>query len=159
MSENRVPTMIDFMTGRNSCFIIFVITFFIFNLVSCWGEVGRTVIPQPDRFKRSYEAKEKIILRAAARVFQEKNMGANVTIDYDNKRIDSDYVVSGNWRTKAVASTKKINWKESELTLSVLAEKHTPGGWELRRLLQEAQYDNLFSVIDLKIYEEMSKLE
>ncbi|HNZ64983.1 MAG TPA: hypothetical protein PKJ10_04025 [Smithella sp.] len=136
-----------------------MIAFLIFNFLSCLGDVGRTVILQPDRFKRSYEAKEKIILRAAARVFREKNMAANVTIDDDHKRIDSDYMVSGNWRTKVVAGTKKINWKESELTVSVISEKHTPDGWELRRVLQEAQYDNLFSIIDLKIYEEMSRQE
>lgn len=95
------------MTGKIGCSVIFVIIFLIFNLVSCLGDVGRTVILQPDRFKRSYEAKEKIILRAAARVFREKNMGANVMIDDDHQRIDSDYIVSGNWRTRVVAGTKK----------------------------------------------------
>lgn len=87
-----------------------------------------------------------------------KKMGADTKIDYENKRVDSDYVVSGQWRTKAAAVVRQINWKECEVTVSVITEKHAEKGWEMRRLLQHPQYDNLFSVIELKIYEEMSRV-
>jgi hypothetical protein len=113
----------------------------------------------PDKFRHVYEAKEKIILRAIANVFREKNIGSNVVIDNKNNYVDSDYVISGNWRTKANAHVKKLNWKECEVILSVISEKNTENGWEMRRLLQEEQYDTFFSVIDLKIYEEMSKVD
>lgn len=45
------------------------------------------------------------------------------------------------------------------MTLAVTTEKKTEAGWEMRRILQKEQYDSFFSVIDLKIYEEMSKVE
>ena len=45
------------------------------------------------------------------------------------------------------------------MILAVTTEKKTETGWEIRRLLQKEQYDSFFSVIDLRIYEEMSKIE
>jgi len=129
------------------------------NLVCCGATIGRVSISKPDEYTHVYEAKETIILRAIAGVFKEKNIGANVTIDQKNHRVDSDYVVSGDWRTKANARVRRLNWKECEVTLAVTTEKKTEAGWEIRRLLEKAQYYSFFSVIDLKIYEEMSKIE
>jgi hypothetical protein len=136
--------------------IVFVI---IVNLVSCGAAIGRVVISKPDEYSHLYEANEKIILKAIAGVFKEKNIGANVTIDQKNHRVDSDYVVSGDWRTKANARVQRLNWKECEVSLAVTTEKKTETGWEIRRLLQKEQYDSFFSVIDLRIYEEMSRIE
>jgi hypothetical protein len=136
--------------------IVFVI---IVNQVSCGAAIGRVVISKPDEYSHLYEANEKIILKAIAGVFKEKNIGANVTIDQKNHRVDSDYVFSGDWRTKASARVQRLNWKECEVILAVTTEKKTETGWEIRRLLQKEQYDSFFSVIDLRIYEEMSKIE
>jgi hypothetical protein len=136
--------------------IVFVI---IVNLVSCGAAIGRVVISKPDEYSHLYEANEKIILKAIAGVFKEKNIGSNVTIDRKNHRVDSDYVVSGDWRTKASARVKRLNWKECEVSLAVTTEKKTETGWEIRRLLQKEQYDSFFSVIDLRIYEEMSRID
>ena len=66
---------------------------------------------------------------------------------------------SGDWRTKANAEVKQLNWKECEVILAVTTEKKTEMGWEMRRLLEKEQYDNFFNVIDLKIYEEMSRID
>jgi hypothetical protein len=41
----------------------------------------------------------------------------------------------------------------------VITEKKTDNGWEMRRLLEKEQYASLFDTIELKIYEEMSKIE
>jgi len=49
--------------------IVFVI---IVNLVSCGAAIGRVVISKPDEYSHLYEANEKIILKAIARVFKEK---------------------------------------------------------------------------------------
>jgi hypothetical protein len=68
-------------------------------------------------------------------------------------------VVSGDWRTKASAHVRRLNWKECEVTLAVTTEKKAGTDWEMLRLLEKKQYYSLFSVIDLKIYEEMSKVE
>jgi len=67
-------------------------------------------------------------------------------------------VVSGDWRTKTSARVRRLNWKECEVTLIVTTEKKTDNGWEMRRLLKKEQYDNFFSVIELKTYEEMSRI-
>ena len=136
--------------------IVFVI---ILNLVSCGAAIGRVVISKPDEYSHLYEANEKIILKAIAGVFKEKNIGSNVTIDQKNHRVDSDYVVSGDWRTKANARVQWLNWKECEVILAVTTEKKTETGWEMRRLLQKEQYNSFFSVIDLRIYEEMSRID
>jgi hypothetical protein len=131
----------------------------ILNLVSCGAAIGRFVISKPDEYTHVYEAKETVILRAIAGVFKEKNIGSKVTIDQRNHQVDSDYVVSGDWRTKANARVRQLNWKECEVILAVTTEKKTETGWEIRRLLEKEQYYSFFSVIDLKIYEEMSKIE
>jgi hypothetical protein len=131
----------------------------IVNLVCCSAAIGRVVISKPDEYSHLYEANEKIILKAIAGVFKEKNIGANVTIDQKNHRVDSDYVVSGDWRTKASARVQRLNWKECGVSLTVTTEKKTETGWEIRRLLQKEQYDSFFSVIDLRIYEEMSRID
>jgi hypothetical protein len=131
----------------------------IVNIISCVSDFGGAVILKPDEYKYIYEAKEKVILKAIADVFKEKNMGTNVTIDQKNLKVESDYLVSDDWRTKANASVKKLNWKECEVSLIMITEKKTETGWEVRQLLHKEQYDTFFSVIDLKIYEEMSKIE
>lgn len=127
-------------------------------LASCAGKFGSEVLSSPDEYRHVYEAKEKYILKAVAGVLEEKKIGQKVTIDYGNYRVDSDYVVSGDWRTRTSARVRRLNWKECEVTLAVTTEKKTDKGWEMRRLLKQEQYDNLFSVIELKIYEEMSRI-
>jgi hypothetical protein len=114
------------------------------------------VISKPDEYTHVYDAREDVILRAIAKVFQEKGFG-NTTIDTEKKQVESEYVIQDDWRTKSTARVKKISWKECEVTLSVISEKKTATGWELRRLLEKKQYDNFFDAIELKIYEEMYK--
>jgi hypothetical protein len=138
------------------------LSFFIFLIVltaSCATEFGRTVVHQQDEYRHVYEAKDKAILNAIARVIKEKDIGINVRVNYEKLSVDSDYKVTGDWRTKAQAHVQRLNWKENEVVLSVITERQTKTGWEMRRLLQNEQYDNLFSEIDLRIYEEMSKIE
>lgn len=128
-------------------------------ITSCGPHFGGVVISQPDQYTRVYEAKERVVLRTIARVLNEKKMGRNVTIDEKNHLVASDYVESDGWRTKTNAAVKQLNWKECEVVLAVITEKRTAEGWEMRRLLEKEQYDNLFSLIDLRIYEEMSRVE
>jgi hypothetical protein len=143
----------------NKKLLLFISLFFVINLISCMSDIGMTVISHPDEYSHVYEAKETVVLKAIATVFKEKHIGANVTIDRKNSLVDSDYVESGDWRTKTIARVKRLNWKECEVYLSVITEKKTGKGWQMTRLLQKEQYDTFFSVIDLRIYEEMSKIE
>ncbi len=140
-------------------FRLLIVLIFVLNLVSCSADIGKVVISKPDEYKYVYEAKETVILKAIASIFKEKRIGSNVKIDQKNHQVDSDYVVSGDWRTKANARVQRLNWKECEVTLAVTTEKKTETGWEMRRLLEKEQYYSFFSMIDLKIYEEMSKIE
>ena len=135
-------------------FILTVILIISPCMTSCMEE--GEVISKPDEYTHVYDAREDVILRAIAKVFQEKGFG-NTTIDTEKKQVESEYVIQDDWRTKSTARVKKISWKECEVTLSVISEKKTATGWELRRLLEKKQYDNFFDAIELKIYEEMYK--
>jgi hypothetical protein len=136
-----------------------VIIFGIINLISCGSEIGQVIISQPDGYRHTFEAKEKFVLLAIARVFRDKNMGINVTINREKQTVETDFITQGDWRTKSSAYVRKLNWKESEVFLSVTTEKKAEKGWEMRRLLNKAQYDDLFDIIELKIYEELANIE
>lgn len=131
----------------------------IINLISCGPEIGQVVISRPDEYRRTFEAKEKFVLQAIAGVFRDKNMGINVTINKKKQTVETDFIIQDDWRTRSSAYVRKLNWKESEVFLSVITEKKTEKGWEMRRLLNKEQYDNLFEIIELKIYEEMANIE
>ncbi len=139
--------------------LLLLISLSIYLTACASSQFGTVVISQPDEYTHIYEAKEKYVLRAIAAVLKEKDIGRNVVIDYKNNRVDSDFVESGDWRTKTNASLKRLNWKECEVTLVVTTEKKTEKGWEMRRLLQKEQYKTFFNVIELKIYEEISKIQ
>lgn len=136
-----------------------VMILIVINLVSCGAGLDSVVITRPDEYRQIYEAKERIILKAIAGVFGDKRMGSNVTINQEKQTVETDYIVQGDWRTKSMARVRKLNWKESEVVLSVITEKKTKTGWEMRRLLEKTQYANIFDTIELRIYEEMSKIE
>jgi len=135
-----------------------IICFFI-NVLSCAPQFGKVVIDKPDEYRHVFEAKDTIILKAIYRVFKEKNVGSNVKINQDKLTVDSDYTVDGDWRTKSSARVRNLNWKECEVTLIVVTEKKTEKGWEMRRLLDKDQYHSYFNTIEMKIYEEMYKIE
>jgi hypothetical protein len=140
-------------------YLLSLISAVIVSLISCAPNIGQVVIAQPDEYRHTYEARENVILNAVARVFRDKSMGSNVRIDPEKRQVETDYFIQGDWRTRSRAKTRRLNWKESEVVVSVITEKKTKTGWEMRRLLEEDQYTNLFDAIDLMIYEEMSKIE
>ncbi len=140
--------------------LLLVIIFHVINSVSCGPEIGQVVISRPDEYRHTFEAKEKFVLRAIAGVFRDKDdMGINVTINKEKETVETDFITKGDWRIRSSAYVKKLNWKECEVFLSVIAEKKTEKGWEMRRLLNKQQYTDLFDIIELKIYEEMAKIE
>jgi hypothetical protein len=132
---------------------------FIGQLMACGVRIGQVVISEPDEYSHIYEAKEKYILRAIARVFKEKGMGSDVRTNEKKQTVETDFIVQGDWRTKCFARVKKLNWKECEVFLSVTTEKKTGKGWEMRRLLAQEQYTKIFDTIHLRVYEEMYKTE
>lgn len=127
-------------------------------LTSCAHEFTTATISKPDEYTKIYEAKERIVLLAVAALINEKETGRNVVIDEKNHTLESDFVESGGWRTRTNARVRQLNWKECELVLSVITEKKKKEGWEMQRLLGKDQYQKFFSLIEIKIYEEMSKV-
>ncbi len=125
-------------------------------LTSC-KEEGE-VISKPDEFKHVYEANENKLLTAIAQVFNTKGFGS-AAINQETNQVESGYLIQDEWRTKGIARVKKINWKECEVVLSVITEKKTSDGWEMRRLLGKKQYDTFFDVIELQLYQEMYKVK
>lgn len=115
-------------------------------------------IDKPDEYTRVYEADEKYILRAVSQIFQEGSLG-KAPIHVDANEVTSDWIVQGEWRTRGIARIRRIDWREREVKLSILTEKKTPSGWQLRRLLEKEQYDKIFNAIDSQIYREMYKTE
>ena len=161
----KTNSRIKISMGRNlikfskNISLLLPVILIIINLISCSSEFGQVIISKPDEYRHTYEAGEKFILNAAARVFKDRSMGSNIRIDRENNRVETDYITQGDWRTKCTVKVNKLNWKEREVVLSVITEKKTEAGWEMRRLLDKEQYINLFDRIDLAIYEEMAKVE
>jgi hypothetical protein len=145
------------MKKRPSLFIFFLPIVFIVTLCLTSCQEDGQILTKPDEYKRVYEASEDTMIRAIAQVFKDKT-GSSVTFPEKN-RIESDYVIQNEWRTKNTARVKKINWKECEVTLSVVTEKKIPSGWEMRRLLAKEQYDKYFDAIELQIYKELYKVK
>jgi hypothetical protein len=111
-------------------------------------------VDKPDEYTHVYEAKERFVLRAIAQVFNAKDLG-KARIDADRHEVTSDYIVQDDWRTRSLARLRKISRSETEVTLSVITEKKTSTGWELRRLLGKEQYRKIFDAIESQIYREM----
>jgi len=128
----------------------------VLPLTACTNE--GEVIAKPDEHSRAFETNEKVVLKAVAQVFKDKGFGAS-SVNRDKKEVESTYLVQNGWRSKTIARVKQINWKETEVTLSVITEKQVASGWEMRRLLKKEQYDSIFDAIELQIYQEMYKTE
>jgi len=126
------------------------------SLSACTDE--GTLITKPDEHSRAFEGKEKVLLTAIAQVFKDKGFGVS-TINREKGEIESSYLIQDGWRSKSIARVKKMNWKETEVTLSVITEKKVESGWEMRSLLKKAQYDSIFDAIELQMYQEMYKTE
>lgn len=127
------------------------------TMVLCSCKVEGIPIDKPDEFTHVYEAKEKFILRAIAQIFKDNALG-RPTINEGTHEVTTDYIVQGEWRTRSLARVRNVNQHEREVTLSVITEKKTSTGWEMRRLLEKEQYERLFNDILFQIYQEMSKL-
>ncbi|MDQ5986861.1 MAG: hypothetical protein CSYNP_02594 [Syntrophus sp. SKADARSKE-3] len=134
-----------------------IILFVVALTLSSCGNEGQ-VITRPGEALHTFEAGEKILTKAIIQVMKDKAF-SNPVVDRQKNIVESDYVVDGDWRTKAVARISRISDRECEVALSIITEKKTDKGWELRRLLEKNQYDTFFSVIETQIYREMYKAE
>ena len=152
-------SQLSYAMNKRQTLLIFLlpIIFSIGLLLTSCKEEGE-VISKPDEFKHVYEADENKLLTAVAQVFNDKGFGS-VAINQEKNQVESGYLIQDDWRTKSIARVRKMNWKECELVLSVIAEKKTSEGWEMRRLLGKKQYDTFFNAIELQLYQEMYKVK
>ena len=116
-----------------------------------------------DKTTKVFDGNEKIIVRAVTQVVKEKGFGqAKVEkVGEDQSRLVTEYVPQGDWRTRIEVTVKKINRKESEVTLSVITEQKDsgPSGWKAIKLLGKEQYEKIFNEIEMQIYREWAKGE
>lgn len=143
---------------KRQCLHILLFIILIIGLFTTACTEDGEVISTPDEFTRIYEAKEDVVLGAITKVFKEKGFGT-AKLHPQKNQVESDYTIQSDWRSKSIATVKKINWKESEVTLSVILEKKTSSGWEMRRKLEKKHYDNFFDAIELQIFNEMYKIK
>jgi hypothetical protein len=126
------------------------------NMVLCSCREAGEPIDKPDEFTHIYQANEKYILRAIYQTFKDKDLGRAI-VNEETHEVTSDYIVHGEWRTRSLARIIKVNRNEREVALSIITEKKTPTGWEMRRLLGKEHYERFFDAIDTQIYREMSR--
>jgi hypothetical protein len=143
---------------KKQCLHILLFIILIIGLFPTACTEDGKVISKPDEFTHVYEANEEVILGAITQVFKEKGFG-NAKIAARKGRVESDYTIQDDWRSKSIATVKKMNWKESEVTLSVITEKKTSSGWEMRRKLEKKHYDIFFDAIGLQIFNEIYKVK
>jgi hypothetical protein len=105
-----------------------------------------------------FEADEKLIFKALSRILKDRGFGES-RIDSDKGRLETDYLVQGEWRTKAVATVRKIGRKEREVKLSIITEQKDsgPSGWKAKKLMGREQYEMFFNELEMQIYREWYK--
>jgi hypothetical protein len=142
--------------GRLKGWVIFISTFFFILTGAC--SHFYEPLPESKKVSQIFDVDDKIIVKAITRVLKDHGLGAP-RVEADNSRLETDYVVEGEWRTKVVATIEKISPKKREVTLSVITEKKSSSQWQPKDLMMKEQYDRLFGEIEMQIYREMYEKE
>jgi hypothetical protein len=141
------------------CGIIFFCLWIGVSLTACRELAPETVLPdEGTKNTRILHFNEKVIARAIARVARDQGF-VGVKVESGNKRVETDYVEQGEWRTKIIATIEKISRQEREVTVLVVTEKKSSAGWEPRKMMGKEQYDKLFGEIEMQAYRELDKSE
>jgi hypothetical protein len=77
-----------------------LIVFFL--LQACIHTPDTMTMLGPQGNKQTFDADEKIILKAIAQVFKERGFG-EAKVEQEKGRLETDFVTQGDWRTKAAA--------------------------------------------------------
>ena len=143
--------------GRLKGWVISIATFFFLIIAAACGHFP-DALPETDRASQIFDADEKVILKAITRVLKDRGF-VDPRVEADKNRLETDYVVEGNWRTKVVATVEKISPKKREVTLSVVTEKKSSSQWQPKKIMGKEQYDKLFGEIEMQIYRELYERE
>jgi len=141
-------------------FLAFAFPFLLLYLSSAGCTHFSDVLPEPEKATQVFDANEKVILKAITRVLKDRGFG-EARVEADQGRLETDYVVQGNWRTKVVATVKKTSRRESEVTLSLITEQKSSASspWQSKNLAGREQYERLFQEIEMQIYREWARPE
>ena len=152
---NRPRLLIE--KGRFQSWIILTLSAFFFLSVFA-GTCSQLHDPLPESKKVSqiFDVDEKIIVKAITRVLKDRGFGT-ARVEADNSRLETDYVVEGDWRTKVVATIEKIGPKKREVGLTVVTERKSSDQWQPKDLMMKEQYDRLFGEIEMQIYRELDE--
>jgi hypothetical protein len=119
------------------------------------------ISPEVEKSTQVFDASEKIIVRAITQVLKDRGFGQakEEGVGEDQRRLETEYVPQGEWRTKVEATVKKINPKEREVTLSVITEQKDSksSDWKPKKIMGKDQYEKLFNEIEMQIYREWGK--
>ena len=115
-------------------------------------------MPASTKNSKILEFNEKILLKAIVNILKERGF-EDPKVNADQGKVETDYFVQGDFRTKVKAAVKKISRKESEVSLSVITEQNSSAGWKEKQILDKDQYDKFFDEIELQAYRELAKAE
>jgi hypothetical protein len=154
---NRPRLLIE--KGRFQSWIILTLSaFFFLSVFAGTCSNFHDALPESVRVSQTFDADEKIIVKAITRVLKDHGFG-NPRVEADNRRLETDYVVEGDWRTKVVATIEKIGPKKREVTLTVVTEKKSSSQWQPKKIMMKEQYDKLFGEVEMQIYRELYERE
>ena len=137
--------------------LFFLPLLFVFLLSACEDEEESP--GEPEKYSRVYEFNEKYIIQGITNFLKEKDY-KDPKVDYEKGKVETDFIVVGNMRTRVEATVKKIGQREREVTLEVTTEKiFKKIGWRRTKILGKEQYDRFFDEIEMQIYRELAKPE
>ena len=143
--------------GRyRSWIILSLCAFFFLSVFAGTCSQLHDPLPEPKKVTQIFDVDEKIIVKAISRVLKYRGFG-NARVEADNSRLETDYVVEGDWRTKVVATIEKIGPKKREVGLTVVTERKSSSEWQPKDLMVKEQYDRLFGEIEMQIYRELDE--
>ena len=152
---NRPRLLIE--KGRFQSWIILTLSaFFFLSVFAGTCSQFHDPLPESEKVSQIFDVDEKIIVKAITRVLKNRGFG-NPRVEADNSRLETDYVVEGDWRTKVVATIEKIGPKKREVTLSVITERKSSSQWQPKKIMVKEQYERLFGEVEMQIYRELDE--
>jgi len=115
-------------------------------------------LPAKAKNTRTFDFNEKIIIKATTSILKERGF-ESPKVDWEKGKVETDYFVEGDYRTKVEATVKKIDRNQGQVTLSVIIEQKSTSGWKPKDIMDKAQYDKFFDEIEMQSYREIAKGE
>lgn len=116
MKERRWEERIVF-----SLFFLFTFSF----LIPAACKHAPEALPKPEGTSYVFEADDKIIFKALSQVLKDRGFG-EPRVEVDKGRLETDYMVQEDWRTKVVATIKKSAGGKEKSLLRSSPSRKTP---------------------------------